>query len=38
MSEFLAAIEDSDLAAFIKEREVHVIPPLTGVRGFNIVR
>ncbi len=38
MDDFLAAIDDSDLAAFIKQREVHVIATLTGVRGFNIVR
>ena len=38
MDEFLAAIEDSDLAGYVKDREVHVIAPLTGVRGFNIVR
>jgi len=35
---FLDEVEDSDLAAFIKEREQHIIPPLTGVRGFSIVR
>ena len=38
MDEFLAAIEDSDLAGYVKDREVHVIAPLPGVRGFNIVR
>lgn len=38
MDDFLAAIDDSDLAGYIKDRELHVIPPLTGVRGFNIVR
>lgn len=38
MDDFLAAIEDSDLAGYIKEREVHVVAPLTGVRGFHIVR
>ena len=35
---FLAAIDDSDLAALIKEREVRILPPLVGVRGFSIVR
>ena len=35
---FLAAIDDSDLAGYIKDRELHFIPPLTGVRGFSIVR
>jgi len=34
---FLAAIDDSDLAGYIKDREQHIIPPLTGVRGFSIV-
>ena len=38
MDAFLAAIDDSDLAGYIKVRELHVVPPLTGVRGFNIVR
>jgi len=38
LQEFLEAIEDSDLAALIKGREVHIIPPLEGVRGFSIVR
>ena len=35
---FLEAIDESDLAAYIKEREIHIIPPLAGVRGFSIVR
>jgi len=38
MTEFLAAIDESDLAGYIKDREIHIIQPLTGVRGFNIVR
>jgi len=35
---FLSEIDDSDLAGYIKEREVNIIPPLVGVRGFSIVR
>ena len=38
MTEFLQAIDESDLAGYIKERELHIIQPLTGVRGFSIVR
>ena len=38
MTEFLAAIDDSDLAGYIKEREIHIITPLVGVRGFSIAR
>jgi acylphosphatase len=38
LSAFIAAIDESDLASFIKEREQHIIPPLAGVRGFSIVR
>ena len=38
MEAFLAAIDDSDLAGYVKHREIHVIPPLTGVRGFTILR
>jgi acylphosphatase len=37
LQEFLDEIEDSDLAALIKNRELHIIPPLVGVRGFSIV-
>jgi acylphosphatase len=33
---FLDAIDESDLASHIKEREVHVIPPLENIRGFGI--
>lgn len=38
LNQFLAAIDESDLAGYIKNRELHIIQPLTGVRGFNIVR
>lgn len=38
LQDFLEAIDDSDLSGFIKERELHIIPPLTDVRGFSIVR
>ncbi len=38
MTEFLQAIDESDLAGYIKNRELHIIQPLMGVRGFNIVR
>ena len=38
MAAFLTAIDESDLAGFIKERELHPITPLMGVRGFSIVR
>ena len=38
MEAFLKGIDESDLAGYIKEREIHIIPPLTGVRGFGIVR
>ena len=36
LNAFLAGIADSDLGGLIKEREVHVIEPLVGVRGFGI--
>jgi acylphosphatase len=35
---FLREIDESNLGSLIKEREVNAIPPLTGVRGFSIVR
>jgi acylphosphatase len=35
---FLDAVDESDLASHIKEREVHVIPPLQNTRGFQIQR
>jgi acylphosphatase len=35
---FLRDIDESNLGSLIKEREVHVIPPLAGMRGFSIVR
>ncbi len=38
LQDFLDAIDDSDLAAFIKDRELHIVSPLVGVRGFIIER
>ena len=38
LNAFLSAIDESDLAGLIKERELHIVPPLTGVRGFTIER
>lgn len=38
LEDFLAAIDESNLGSLIKEREVAVIPPLTGMRGFTIIR
>jgi len=38
MEAFLKAIDESDLAGYIKDRELHIIQPLIGVRGFSIVR
>ena len=38
MTEFLAAIDESHLAGHIRQREIHIIQPLVGVRGFGIVR
>ncbi len=38
MDDFLTAIDESDLAGYIKNRELHIIPPLTGVKGFSITR
>jgi acylphosphatase len=39
LTAFLEEIEvNSELAHHIKEKEVHVIPPLEGVKGFSIVR
>lgn len=38
LQSFLEEIDDSDLAALIKDRELHIIAPLVGVRGFGIVR
>lgn len=35
---FLGAVMESNLGSLIKEHEVREIPPLTGVRGFSIVR
>ena len=35
---FLEALDQSDLGSYIKEREVHVIAPLVGLRGFTIER
>jgi acylphosphatase len=35
---FLEAIDESDLGSCIKEREVHIIEPLMGIRGFTIER
>lgn len=35
---FLAAIDESNLGSFIKEREVSVIPAPAGQRGFTILR
>jgi acylphosphatase len=34
---FLDEIDNSDLAGLIKDKELHIIPPLGGVRGFSIV-
>jgi acylphosphatase len=33
---FLEAIDDSDLASFIKERQIHITQPPTDLRGFTI--
>ncbi len=38
LTDFLTAIDESDLAGLIKEKEMHIIPPLTGIRGFTIER
>lgn len=38
LDDFLAAIDESNLGSLIKEREVSVIPALTGMRGFSIER
>jgi acylphosphatase len=38
LHEFLAAIDESQLSSFIKEQELHVIPPLVDVRSFSIQR
>lgn len=35
---FLEDIQQSNLGSLVKERIVNKIPPLTGVRGFVIVR
>jgi acylphosphatase len=35
---FLREILESNLGSLIKDSEVKVIPPLTGHRGFSIVR
>lgn len=35
---FLEAVAESELKSHIKGVEAHVIPPLAGVRGFEIVR
>ena len=33
---FIEAIEESEMKGHIKKVDVHVIPPLAGVRGFDI--
>jgi acylphosphatase len=33
---FLDAIEESDLASYIKEKELHVVAPLEQCRGFTV--
>jgi acylphosphatase len=38
LDSFLREIDESNLGSHIKEREVQSIPPLTGVRGFSIVK
>jgi acylphosphatase len=38
LHDFLTAIDESDLASYIKERQLHVIAPLQNVRGFRIER
>jgi acylphosphatase len=38
LEDFFVAIDESNLGSLIKDREVSVIPPLTGLRGFSIVR
>ena len=38
LQDFLTAVDESDLAALIRDRELHIIAPLVGVRGFSIVR
>ena len=38
LTDFLTAIDESDLAGLIKEKEIHIIAPLTGIRGFTIER
>jgi acylphosphatase len=38
LEDFFAAIDESNLGSLIKDREVSVIPPLAGLRGFSIVR
>ena len=35
---FLEGIAESELKSHIKKVDVHPIPPLAGVRGFEIVR
>lgn len=35
---FLRDIDESNLAGFIKEKEVHNIPPLVDCRSFSIVK
>ncbi|HEX8312926.1 MAG TPA: acylphosphatase [Chthoniobacteraceae bacterium] len=35
---FLEGVAESELKSHIKSVEAHLIPPLTGTRGFEIVR
>jgi acylphosphatase len=37
VTDFLQAIRDSDLRAFIRNETCHEIPPPAGLRGFEIV-
>jgi acylphosphatase len=36
LNAFLDAIDESSLSSFIKEREIHIIPPIKQAGGFTI--
>ena len=36
LTEFLEAILESDLGSLVKDTELHIIKPLTGMLGFSI--
>jgi acylphosphatase len=38
LQDFLTAIDESDLGSLVKEKELHLISPISGINGFTISR